>query len=172
MIKYMEQLDKEFINGTNTNDLFNKLNHLYKDKEDFTIDLNFFLDNIIKKKSETKCRLNQNDFRKKVIETYKVCIVSGYGDLDELEACHIIPHTSLNTHIDNGLLLNRMIHKTFDKYLWSIHPETLKIEVSDSINKNSSIMQFKGQIVSIRKESIYYIKQHYSKFKETMKLNN
>ena len=65
-----------------------------------------------------------------------------------------------------------MIHKTFDKYLWSIHPETLKIEVSDSINKNSSIMQFKGQIVSIRKESIYYIKQHYSKFKETMKLNN
>ena len=157
----MDQMDKHILN---TNDLFNTLKHLYEDNEDFLLDKHFLLDNVYHKKTETTSRINQSDFRKVLIDTYKCCVVTGFGDIDELEACHIVPYNVSNTYIDNGILLNRMIHKTFDKYVWSINPLTLKVEISDTINNNSSIVHYKDKIIPIRHESIRYIAQHYSKF--------
>jgi predicted restriction endonuclease len=156
----MDQIDKYFL----CDDNYDTLVHLYEDKEDYDIDFQFFSEHIIQTKNNVKQRFNQTEFREELIKRYKCCVVSGFGDVDELEACHIVPYTSLNTHIHNGILLNRMIHKTFDKYLWSIHPETFCVEVSEHIHKDSSIMHFKGKTISIDKGSIYYLKQHYSKF--------
>jgi len=159
-------MDKIDQNYKTTDNLYDIVHDLYTDKEDFYLDKHFLMDNVYHKKTEIKYRTNQNDFRKKLIETYKVCIVTGFSDIDELEACHIVPCTESNTHIDNGILLNRMIHKTFDKYLWSIHPESFHIEISNNINRNSSILQYKDKIIPIRKESIYYINKHYLQFKK------
>ena len=46
--------------------------------------------------------------------------------LKQLEACHIVPFSEGSPMcIENGLLLTRNLHSTFDDYTWSINPFTL-----------------------------------------------
>jgi len=116
-----------------------------------------------------KCRNPelQKEFRIGLIKRYNTCIIT---DMDEevCEAAHIIPfNKSENFDINNGILLNCILHKLFDKYLFSINPETLCIEVSDrglqyemlSNNKNKKI-----QKLELYNETIDNIKNHYSIF--------
>jgi len=47
------------------------------------------------------------------------------------EAAHIIPFSlSENFDINNGLLLNCILHKLFDKHYWSINPDSLCVEIN------------------------------------------
>ena len=46
------------------------------------------------------------------------------------EAAHIIPFSeTLSFDVDNGILLNSILHKLFDKSYWSINPKTLCVEL-------------------------------------------
>ena len=85
------------------------------------------------------------------------------------EACHIIPFSeSNNFDIDNGLLLNSNLHKLFDKYYWSINPETLCIETSDKCNTYDCITLYKNKHLEILQKfnkTIEYLKEHYKQFK-------
>ena len=125
-----------------TNNTVNENNYKqfnYDSYEEFKIDLDFLLSNIysdiqIINLQTKEQRLDQDTFRKELIKKYNRCIISNSIDI-ECEACHIIPYAICkNFDVDNGLLLSSDLHKTFDKYCWSINPNTLKIEINKNIN--------------------------------------
>ena len=115
----------------------------YDDEDIFQIDLDFLLNNIydIKLVESKRKRLGQQEFRQKVLELYGAkCIISNNDCVAELEACHIIPvSTEEDYSLHNSLLLERNIHSTFDKYLWSINPDTFMIEVKNNCGSIKSM---------------------------------
>jgi predicted restriction endonuclease len=142
----------------------------YNDEELYQIDLEFMLNNIYNIKIiETpvleirKKRINQSEFRKKIIERFNnKCIITGNDCIDELEACHIIPvATNEDYSIDNGLLLEKNIHCTVDKYLWSINPDTFQIE-----SKNiGTIKKYQDMKLELFDDMIDNLRQHYNIYK-------
>ena len=79
--------------------------------------------------TEQKIRSEQKKFRENVVNRDGTCIISNFSST-ECQACHIVPVEDGGTYdIDNGLLLNACLHITFDKYLWSINPDTLEIDI-------------------------------------------
>jgi len=116
----------------------------YDDDELFQIDLEFLLNNIYKIKIvEPKIkRMCRAEFRQSLFERFNNrCIVTGNDCPLELEACHIISvATNEDYSLENGLLLNTNIHKTFDKYYWSINPDTFQIEILNKSVKNIKIL--------------------------------
>jgi predicted restriction endonuclease len=128
----------------------------YEDEDDMELDLDFLLSVKYKKikPSETKEeRKEQSKFRKELLEIYPVCVVSGYDCDTELDAAHIVPHSDgINYNTDNGLILNTNIHRTFDKYLWSINPETLTVECKNNYNVGS-IKNYKNKKLNIKLNS-------------------
>lgn len=139
----------------------------YDDDELFQIDLEFLLNNIYNIKivdNKTK-RMGQEEFRNKLIERFNNrCIVSGNDCIDELEACHIIPvATNEDYSLENGLLLERNIHNTFDKYYWSINPDTFQIEILNDINIGS-IRKYQNIKLSLHDDMKDYLKEHYNIF--------
>ncbi|MBD2057786.1 HNH endonuclease [Oculatella sp. FACHB-28] len=76
-------------------------------------------------------RQGQPQFRQKLIEVYKRCIVTGCGVEDVLEAAHIHPYQGKATNIvQNGLLLRADIHTLFDRYLLTINPKNNTIKIA------------------------------------------
>ena len=148
----------------------------YEDEELYQIDLEFMLNNIYNIKiiekpilEIRKKRINQSEFRKKIIERFNnKCIITGNDCIDELEACHIIPvATNEDYSIDNGLLLEKNIHCTFDKYLWSINPDTFIIEVYG--DNCGSIKKYEGKKLDLSDEIKSNLREHYNIFKSNGK---
>jgi hypothetical protein len=116
-------------------------------------------------------RLNQSEFRKYLIERDKCCIITTYN-ADMCDACHIIPHNECDNDnkydINNGFLLEAGLHKLFDKYLWSINPDTKLIKVSTKIINDDSyrmINNYNGIYVNLTDNVIINLKNHYDNFK-------
>ena len=108
-------------------------------------------------------RTKQKAFRNMIIDRDKKCIISGF-DPKECEAAHIIPYAICKTYErSNGILLNLCLHKLFDDYIFSINPNTFKIEIKNNIN-NLSICNYKDKIVKIPRECINNMMQHYKTF--------
>ena len=89
---------------------------------------------------------------------------------DVSEAAHIIPFCDSNDEscfdINNGILLNRVLHKLFDNYDICINPDTLNVEVKKCKNyefikmyENKNI-----QILNSYPETIKLLRSHYQKF--------
>jgi putative restriction endonuclease len=92
-------------------------------------------------------RVNQSFFRSMVLASYDFsCCITGIKNTDLLVASHIVPWASdsenrLNPR--NGLCLNALHDKAFDKYLITISPE-YKIQLSKKIkaeSKNKIVQQ-------------------------------
>jgi predicted restriction endonuclease len=132
--EYLDSLTDKTLNRNIFNE-YEKFN--YDTKEIFEIVLNNLLENVyqdIKIKENKSIRLDQKEFSQKIKELYETCVITG-ANADECEAAHIIPVSDNGSYsIDNGILLSANIHKTFDKYLWSINIETKQIEVNPSHN--------------------------------------
>ena len=95
-----ESLKKNYINNTTEIKfvLYDKFKYIYCNKE-------------LKNK-----RNKQEEFRQKLIELDKECIISG-DDPEQCQACHIIPECeSKSYNVNNGLLLNLNLHNMFDKF--------------------------------------------------------
>jgi len=141
----------------------------YEDEELFDIDLDFMLKNLynIVIVDNRKRRLHQTEFREQILNKYnRTCIITGINCETELTACHIIPISEdENYDIDNGLLLVENLHKTFDKYLWSINPKTKQIIVKENIG-NSTITQYNNKFleIDISPQMYYNLLNHYNKF--------
>jgi predicted restriction endonuclease len=137
----------------------------YDDEDIYHMDLDFLLNNIynIKIIEERHKRMGQQEFKKKILELYNnKCIVTGNNCCEELEAAHIIPVSEEEDYsLDNGLLLERNIHVTFDKYFWSINPDTFIIE---SLNKGT-IANYNGNKLDLPDNLKYNLRKHYNKFK-------
>jgi len=105
----------------------------------------------VKLVEDSEIRLDQKTFREKIIKRDKYCIISGM-DEELCEAAHIIPRSiNENYDIDNGILLRRDLHATFDLNYWSIDPETNKIIIrKDMVNNNRKMGNIiNGNIVNI-----------------------
>lgn len=160
----------------------------YNNYDELILDLDFLLTNIyptvhIIKLLPKEQRLDQDSFRKELIKKYNKCIISNSIDI-ECEACHIIPYSICkNFDINNGLLLSSDLHKTFDKYLWSIKPSTvshvkadsrnnpwvdctLTIEINKNINDCGKIKIYEGTKVNIKLNNDLYnnLLYHYNLF--------
>lgn len=78
-------------------------------------------------------RRGQPQFRRKLIERYGVCLISGCNVIDALEAAHIQPYAKSGTNnLSNGLLLRGDIHTLFDLYLITIN-SSFVISISPDI---------------------------------------
>jgi len=138
----------------------------YNLKELLYIDLDFLASNIydVTLIEPSKVRLCQKEFRDELINKYKKCIISGNMCLDELEACHLVEvKDGGDYYIDNGIILEANLHKTFDKYLWCINPYTKKIEVKEGIS--SSINKYKDQIIDFDDDITDNLIKRYEKYK-------
>ena len=174
----MDKLDYYFINNKNNliyqYDIINKFRNEYDDTDDLMIDIKFLLKtehkNILILEGK-EARYKQKEFREKVIKRYRNCIVTENKCIQELEAAHIIPHNDIKCcDLDNGILLEKNLHAIFDKpnYYWSINPETLKIEIKNTvkIEGKSSICKYNGKKIKVHNNSIKYLQDHYKKFIE------
>ena len=157
-----------------TNNTVNENNYKqfnYDSYEEFKIDLDFLLSNIysdihIINFQTREQRLDQDTFRKELIKKYNRCVISDSIDI-ECEACHIIPYSICkNFDIDNGLLLSSDLHKTFDKYCWSINPKTLKVEINKNIKDCGKIKNYEDTTVNIKLNNRLYnnLLYHYNMF--------
>ena len=74
-----------------------------------------------------KLRVNQSFFRSAVMTSYNNrCCVSGVGNPQLLEACHIVSRADDShnrTNPENGLCLNSLFHRAYDKHLMAITPD-------------------------------------------------
>ena len=87
-----------------------------------------------------KQRINQSFFRMTVLSSYNNrCCISGIGNIELLEACHIIDwseNTANRTNPQNGLCMNSFFHKAYDKLFMAISPD-LTIIISDELLQNT-----------------------------------
>lgn len=81
------------------------------------------------------------------------CAISGCDVAPVLEAAHIVPYLGTHTNAaDNALLLRADLHTLFDQQLLSINPDTLKVELDESL-RDSVYAELSGQSISISKAS-------------------
>ena len=167
---YLSKLDsitsdiKNIVSGAKPNELNNDgLNDLY---------LDFLLSNVYQSKLKTtkKRRLNQTEFRSYMFNKFGCCVITGETCPEELTAAHICPlNVEDNYDVDNGLLLRENLHRTFDKYKWSINPDTLKITINNNENVGE-IRNYNNNKVNIRMNNMLYdnLLLHYNEFKNNL----
>jgi ParB/RepB/Spo0J family partition protein len=109
----------------------------------------------------------QNYYREGLINRYKKCIISGMH-MEVCEACHIIPFSeSENFDINNGILLNSVLHKLFDKHYWSINPSTLCVEISNKCNDFEFLQEYNNKCIDILNQyddTKHNLRNHYDIF--------
>ena len=154
MISNIENYLCEYEKSEINNDIYNDYKRFnYNDKELFKLHLDFLLNNIYLNIKINDCtrktkRLNQEEFRKLLLNKYKKCIITNNNCIDELEACHIVEYKDGGeSNKNNGLLLERNIHSTFDKNLWCINPNTLSIEIKNK--HDGTIKKYKDIKINI-----------------------
>lgn len=105
-----------------------------------------------------KQRINQAFFRSVILSSYNFrCCISGVGNPELLEACHIVDwseNKQNRCNPENGLCLNTLFHKAFDKYLIAITPD-YNIIVSEEMIEKTEDKTFKNYLVSLQKKKIY-----------------
>lgn len=141
----------------------------YDNEELYKLHLDFMLKNLytITIIKNNRMRLDQTNFRKKILQKFNnKCIITNETCCDELTAAHIIPISeNENYDIDNGLLLSEILHRTFDKYKWSINPDTCTIVINNQQNVGS-IKKYKNQKINLLMNDKIYenIQSHYNIF--------
>ena len=172
----METIE-HFLDNTKNNNLPNNILSSYKYfdyeyPEVFKLDLNLLLDKVytdIKITTTQKVRLEQSEFKKNLLDLYDgKCIITNNDCEKELNACHIIPVKDGGDYsCNNGLILECNLHATFDDFLWSINPKTMKIEINS--NKNiGSIKKYEGKKLNMDMNPFLYsnLEWHYEKFNQ------
>ena len=112
------------------------------------------------KKRLVKTRINQNIFRTMVLATYdNSCCITGINNPELLIASHIVPWSKdeknrLNP--TNGLCLNALHDRAFDKGLITISAKDYTIRISSKlkiknavVNINLNFLKFEGMEISL-----------------------
>lgn len=90
-------------------------------------------------------RVNQSFFRTAVLTAYdNKCCISGVGNQPLLEACHIVDWSddvANRTNPKNGLCMNVLFHKAYDKQLLAITPD-MTIVVSEEMYQGAQETAF------------------------------
>lgn len=116
-----------------------------------------------------KLVLNAKDqklFRTHVLQQFSgKCVVTGCEIEELLEAALIIPSKEGGYNTSNGLCLRSDFCLTFNKYLWSINPQTMQIEMQEKLLKYEEYKLFNNKKIECS-ISQNYLAQHYHKFKK------
>ncbi len=112
------------------------------------------------KEAVVKQRKEQSTFRKRILANYDHhCCLSGISTTQLLLASHIVPWSkdeSKRLDPRNGLLLNAILDRAFDKGIVSVRAEDFTLLVSDKLKDQKTIdylSQFKGEKISLPKNS-------------------
>jgi predicted restriction endonuclease len=118
-----------------------------------------------------KYRLGQSEYRKKLIDYWEGCSVTGCSYIDALIASHIKPWSESENHekydLFNGLLLTPNYDKLFDRHLISFEDDG-KIKISNKLKDEdlkllsiSKSAQLKEEKMTV--EHATYLKKHREK---------
>ncbi len=146
----------------------------YENYDEMEYDLDFLIETIFQNykiiSSQSETRRSQSTFREGLIQKYGKCIITDTNCLDELEAAHIIPYKEdkHNFFVSNGLLLKSNIHKTFDKYKWTINPDTFMIEVKNNIDVGE-IKKYQGTKVNLNQTDILLVNNLKKRYQDYLK---
>jgi len=175
--EYIEKNNNKDINMI-FNELKNKINNdilnfIFYDKFNFEYDKN---EDIEINKQLRDDRDGQEEFRNNLVELDQHCIISE-DDPDICQACHIIPYCESNSYdINNGILLNLILHNMFDKFYLSFefiknidnNYDEYKVILSDKIKDKPSYQNYKcydNKIVQIRRGCRNNLLNTHKKFK-------
>lgn len=102
-------------------------------------------------------RVNQNFFREAVLTAYlNQCCITGIRNAQLLEACHISSWSddvNNRTNPKNGLCMNPLFHRAYDKYLIAVTPDCTII-VSEQMLNSTTDKAFLSYLRSIQGRSI------------------
>ncbi len=122
-----------------------------------------------------KVRVNQSIFRTMILATYNYkCCVTGIDNLDLLIASHIVPWSKdeknrLNPM--NGLCLNALHDRAFDKGLITISSEDYTIKVSSKLKKKDIVESIELNFINLEGE-IISLPDKFRPSKEFLKIHN
>ena len=163
------------------------LDKFYSDKDSSIYKINFvFYDKFncnpeVLEETKKICedRIGQTKFRHSIVERDVKCLISD-DDVEQCQACHIIPYseTKLND-INNGLLLNYNLHHMFDKnkigfkYIKSYDSkkDSYQIVLSDEIKNKVSYknyLNFDNKLIEISKGCKKNLDIRYIEFLENL----
>ncbi len=123
-------------------------------------------------------RINQAFFRNAVLSAYNFkCCISGIKSPELLDACHIVDWAqdkANRMNPSNGLCLNSLFHKAYDKYLIAITPD-LDVVVSERMLQNAGSTRFGEYLKEIDGNKISvpekffpkkeFLERHYNDFR-------
>lgn len=109
-------------------------------------------------------RVNQSQFRRIVLSNFNnQCCITGIGITELIVASHIAPWSidkGNRLSPQNGLALNALHDKAFDKHLITI-TEDLKIKISPKFYKHSDILSIKQNFIDYDGKSLIEPKKFY-----------
>ena len=81
----------------------------------------------------TRNRQGQRTYRKKLIERFNICPLTGIN-YKLCEAAHILPYSECKKKkdkfsVNNGILLSATMHKAFDRNYFTIDDKTCKVKI-------------------------------------------
>jgi putative restriction endonuclease len=111
-----------------------------------------------------KVRVNQETFRGAVLTNFNnQCCITGIGIIELIVASHIAPWSRDSTNRlnpQNGLALNMLHDKAFDKHLITI-TEDLKIKISSRFYKYKDVISIKQNFIDYDGKSLIAPKKFY-----------
>lgn len=164
----IELVDNEIIIPTSILNAYDESLIEFVIYEKYCIDITDTFEYKIKEKLTT-----QSEFKKYLIERDKHCIITK-SDINICDICHIIPHCdchgNIKYDINNGIILESGLHKLFDKYLWSINPQTKLIEIKPHILNDTSyelLNKHHNKYIDFDNSITTTLQHHYNMFKST-----
>lgn len=117
-------------------------------------------------------RPGQGKFREALFAHYGIrCLISGCSLRESLEAAHITAYRGdRSDHVRNGLTLRADLHALFDRYLFSIHPDELRVVMAAAMRQDDSYKRLDGQKLLVSKSqepSQEALRVHWSEFERT-----
>lgn len=104
-----------------------------------------------------KTRINQNDFRQRILASYnEKCCITGISITSLLVASHIIPwskNTQERLNPKNGICLNNIHDKAFDKGLITVTND-YKVKLSDAILEKRKEKNIQKYFIEYENQSI------------------
>jgi putative restriction endonuclease len=112
----------------------------------------------------TRQRVNQQFFHDAVLCSYENhCCITGISNKQLLEACHISSwrdDVKNRTNPKNGLCMNSLFHKAFDRFLFTVTPD-YKIEISKQMIDGTDDNSFRNYLLSIKDKNIIMPEKFY-----------
>lgn len=159
--EYMNNWDEVFMEGerllaqrkhTTVEELYNIDLDEYKVKEG------------LEAERKVKVRVNQSIFREVVLTNFNnQCCITGIGITELIVASHIAPWSADNKNRlnpQNGLALNTLHDKAFDKFLITV-TEDLKIRISSKLHRYKDVLSIQQNFIAYEGKSLLLPKKFY-----------